>query len=75
MIDFYGLCANYWGISREHAIIRVVSLYAWSGAALESIHSQRFDRVAQMQPLVMDRIPTEARAEMLSHYGVFVGDN
>ncbi len=73
--DFYSLCAKYWQVDREVAKFSVLDLYYDAGGNLDFISDTGFQRIAQMQPLVLDRIPNEARVEMLAHYGIVLGDN
>ncbi len=79
--DFYALCAKYWNMSPNEGKIRVLNLYLKAGAAPDSVTRAAvceypgFDPIARMQPLVLDRIPNEARVEMLAHYGIVLGDS
>ncbi len=71
--DFYASCAKYWALSRLAAKVRVCFLYVEAGAAGmdDSFHPFLY----RMQPLVLQKIPTEARFEMLAHYGIVLGDS
>lgn len=77
--DFYALCAKYWNVGRKDAKLQLISLFVEAGGdmdlILEGIGMWGFNRTAQMQPLVLDRIPNEARVEMLAHYGIVLGDS
>jgi hypothetical protein len=82
-MDFYALCARYWGVGRVQAKLKVLRAYLRCGAAAEMVveagvletPAPGWDRCAQMQPDVMSFIPTDARFEMLAHWGVHLGDN
>ncbi len=73
--DFYALCAKYWNVGRKIAKFTILDLYEEAGGDLECLNMSGFDRCAQLQPLVLDRIPNEARVEMLAHYGIVLGDS
>lgn len=80
-MDFYLLCAKYWGIDRLTAKLKVLTCYLYAGAhpdavkRCESTDYPSFERIAQLQPFVLKYIPTEARYELLSHHGIIVDDN
>lgn len=66
MIDFYSLLARYWGVDRHEAKTRIIEFNPFCYSC---------EPVRQMQPDVMDYMPAEARAELLSVYGVILGEN
>jgi hypothetical protein len=80
-MDFYSLCAKYWGIDRLSAKLKVLTCYLYAGADPDSVNQcinagyPSFERVAQLQPCVLQYIPTEARHELLAHHGIVVGVN
>lgn len=82
-MDFYLLCARYWGKSRVYAKVRVVNMYLRAGGAPDAVVKEAADegcwpsfcRTAQLQPYVLDHIPLEARFEILDHYGIHLGVN
>lgn len=64
-MDFYLLNALHWGVSRVEAKMRLISFYCLNYAT---------NPFAATQPEVLSFIHPDARAEVLAHYGIIVGE-
>lgn len=64
--DFYSVCAQHWHIRRFEAKTRLL---------LHQDLAYSNNPIAQTQPEILDFIPAEARAEVLAHYGIRLGES
>ena len=64
-MDFYRVCAHYWGISRFDAKTRIIEWYYSTPNPPDYL---------QLSPRILDYVPSEARAEALASLGVVIGD-
>jgi hypothetical protein len=64
-MDFYRLCADYWGISRHDAKARIIEWY---------FNVPNPPEYVQLSPRVLDYVPSEARAEALAFQGIILGE-
>jgi hypothetical protein len=64
-MDFYLVCAHYWGISRSDAKTRILDWY---------YNTPDPPLYLQLSPRVLDFVPPEARAEALASQGVILGE-
>lgn len=70
-MDFYALCAYYWGTTRWQAKTRIIEWF-YSRPHDGEIEAQT--RYVQINPRTLDYIPAEARAEVLAFQGIIVGE-
>lgn len=68
-MDFYAVCAYFWGISRWDAKTRMIE---WFYAGEWITYSSAY---VQIDPRTLMFIPAEARAQALEFQGIVLGDN
>lgn len=68
-MDFYAICARYWGITRWDAKTRIIE---WFYKDVTMVTGSMY---VQINPRTLDFIPSEARAEALEFQGICLGSN
>lgn len=75
-LDFYSLCAKYWGTVRWVTEFKVAQNYFHAGGTLCSFKEYPdIKTIVRLQPVILDQIPIEVRYEFLAHCGICLGDN
>lgn len=66
-LDFYSICAHYWGMDRCDAKSQLICWY-FTKVTRDMNDSMQFG------PQLLDYIPAEARTEVLAYQGIVVGN-
>lgn len=69
-MDFYAVCAYYWGVSRWDAKTRIIEFF-YNNAVKVSAESP----YVQVNTRTLNFIPSEARAEALAFQGIILGES
>jgi hypothetical protein len=68
-MDFYAVCAYYWGLTRWEAKTRIIEwFYGDRPLSYGGVY-------VQINPRTLDFIPLEARADVLEFQGIILGES